>query len=313
MPAIERFGRYELLRRLDVGGMGEVFVARERLGGGARLVALKRLLPQVVRDERYVEMFLDEIRLAALIDHPGICRLFDHGEVEGEHYMAMEWVHGVSLKAMLERCGGGLPVPVVIRVLADVAAALEHTHRLADEGGRSLEVIHRDITPPNIMVSFAGETKLLDFGLARARTQEHHTDTGYIKGKLRYLAPEQLEDGREFDWRVDVFTLGLCGYEALVGRHLFDAASPADAVIAIQDYEGPPRVRDRRPDTPEVLAAIIERAIARRPALRFQTVARMQEALEAALAVVDRTFGSARLADFVTRLFPDEAEGGGLQ
>ena len=308
LPAIERCGKYELLRRIDAGGMGEIYLAREQLEDGLlRLVALKRLLPQLAADPHYLQMFSDEASLASRIKHPGICEVFEVGMHGKEPYLAMEWVDGVPLATLLETAGtGGLPIPVVIRILIDVAAALHYTHRLRDEHGDPLQVIHRDISPPNIMVGFDGVVKLLDFGLAKARTQMYRTQPGYVKGKFRYLAPEQLDESREIDARIDVFGLGLCAWEAITGQLLFSHDSPVDAVQAIRRYQGPPELLALRSETPPALAAIVRRALARGPNERFGTAGAMQVALEQVLERIAPHFDAYQLHRYVSKLFPEE-------
>ena len=308
MPALERFGRFEILRRVDSGGMAEVLVARERLDEGTvRLVALKRLLAHLADDPEYVRLFRDEARLALLIDHPNVCRAFGSGVEAGQAFITMEWIHGVSLAELLERARAGLPLPVALHILVSVADAVHFTHALKDASGRLLCVVHRDISPPNIMIGFDGSVKILDFGLAKSRTQSVSTVTGLVKGKLRYLAPEQLEEGAEIDWRIDLFSLGLCGYEALTGRPLFDHDDPIEAAKAIQAYTTPPSILAVRPDVPPAVEPILARALARAPEQRYPSAMKMKSALRDALGSVDPGFSAASLRAYVREQFPVEA------
>jgi serine/threonine-protein kinase len=275
-------GRYELLERVDAGGMGEIFAATDPRSG--ERVAIKRLRPETAADPRFVEMFLDEAHLAERLEHPNICRVIEVGIEGRSHFIAMEWIDGASLRRLMEAARTAdrpLPAPVVAKIGIDIARALEYSHRLTDGQGNALGIVHRDVSPRNIMVTRDGHVKLLDFGLAKARTQLHKTQPGFVKGKFGYLAPEQLTG--EVDARTDLFALAICLYEALSGRTMFDQADAAATVQAIQAYDGPPSLRSRHPGAPRGLEEVLSRALAREPTERFASAAAMRQALEGAV------------------------------
>lgn len=278
----ERCGPFELLQQIDSGGMGEIFVARRASDPSAEPVVIKRIRPKLASDPKFVGMFQDEARLAVRLQHENLCKVYESGEGEGTYYLVMEWIQGLSVRALINRVAGGeaLPPGAVARVGADVARALSYAHELTDEQGEPLHVIHRDVSPPNIMVRHDGVAKLLDFGLAKARSQLHKTMPGVVKGKFRYLAPEQTQS-TPVDPRADVFSLGLCLYEMLTGSPLFDQEGDLDTVLALRQHRTPPSVCVRRPELDCRFDELLQRALAADPAQRFQTASEMQQALEA--------------------------------
>jgi len=285
--------------------MGEIFLSHGPTPRGEGSAAVKRLLPQAKADPLFVTMFLDEGRLAKHLRHPNICQVYDVGE-DGEHYyIAMEWVDGVSLKQLQTRTAGrgGLPVAACARIIADVAAALDYAHRLRDDQDRFMGVVHRDVSPPNVMVDLRGRIKLLDFGLAKARTQLAKTQPGYVKGKFGYLAPEQLTG--DVDARTDVFALGLCLYESVTGTPLFDQETAAETVVNIKSFGGPPSAATLRPDVWPELDAVLQRALAPKKEQRFQSAGEMRNALEQALAASNQRWTNDDLRDLVRELFPE--------
>ncbi len=300
LKALDTCGPYELIHALDVGGMGEVFLARKR--GDATLAAVKRLLPHMVNNATFAGMFLDEARLAAKLSHPNICGVQEVGEKSGLLYIAMDFVHGTSLKQLLRHpsSGGKLPIPIIARIVADVAAALDYAHGLKDASG-PLGIVHRDVSPPNIMIGYDGRVRLLDFGMAKAQTQAHKTLSGFVKGKFGYLAPEQVGE-KPLDSRTDIFALGLCLFEGLVGRQLFDQPNPAMTVAAIREFQRPPSVREMRREIEIPLEDVVDRALARDPAERFATGAAFRNAV---LAAVPDIASPSDVAAFVDRLYPE--------
>lgn len=282
--SLGRCGRYALLRFLDAGGMGEVFLARGPLpGSDDAIVAVKRLLPQVARDRTAVGMFMDEAHIASRLVHPNIARVYRADRGADTYFLVMEWVDGQSLRAIVRRTASAGPMPwnVAVRIIADAASGLDYAHRLADEGGNSYGIIHRDVSSPNIMVGYDGRTRLLDFGLAKARTQLERTKPGLLKGKFAYLAPEQLRG--ELSTRSDVFGLGLCLWEAVAGRSLFGAGSAAETMVEIQQHRAPPKLHEMRSDVPPELDEILAHALAPDPEARIQTAAEVRDALESLL------------------------------
>ncbi|GAB5541785.1 MAG: hypothetical protein SangKO_015450 [Sandaracinaceae bacterium] len=269
--ALGRCGPYALVRRIGAGGMGEIFLAR---GPNGEEVAIKRLLAECAKDPVFIGMFLDEARLVKRIHHPNVCEVFEHGQEGAHYYLVMEHIDGVSLRDLLEqRAFRGLPFPLAARIMAEVAAGLDHAHRLEDELGVPLGIVHRDVSPANIMIRKDGQVKLVDFGLAKARTQLMKTQPGLVKGKFGYLAPEQL--GGRVDWRTDLFALGLCFYEAMTGQQLFGQRTAAETVQAIQGFSGPPPLA-AKVSAPAALDALLGKALAPQPDARFQSAAELR-------------------------------------
>jgi serine/threonine-protein kinase len=272
------FGKYILLDRLGTGGMASVHAADLcGPGGFRRRVALKRLLPHIAADEEYVDLFLHEAKLAACLRHPNIATVYDFGQVDADYFMAMELVRGPSLKQLVTQCintVGLIPYPIVIHILIQVLDALTYAHDLCDDRGKSLGIIHRDVTPSNIVVGQGGITKLIDFGVAKSTTS--HTSTGVIKGKLTYVAPEYV-DGK-LDRRVDLWSLGVVAWELLTNQRLFACDSDVETVTRVQEMKiDPPSTRN--PDVPEELDAIVMTALQRNPNMRWQNAQAMRNAL----------------------------------
>jgi len=211
-----RLGRYRIVRRMAVGGMAEIFLARvEGLRGFERLVVCKRLLPQYAPNQNLVRMFLDEARLMATLNHPNVTQVHDVGEARGSYFFAMEYVHGEDLRTILRAStqrGEPLPIEISVGIIADAAAGLHHAHEKRGSDGAPLEIVHRDVSPSNVLVSFDGAVKLTDFGVAKWALQESRTRQGTLKGKCAYMAPEQCR-GEAVDARSDVFALGILLYE----------------------------------------------------------------------------------------------------
>ena len=313
---IGRFGRFELITRLAFGGMAEIFLARETLpgSGGAsslRHLVVKRLLPQVAADQQFLGMFADEARLAQRLHHPSICEIFEFGDVEGAYYLAMEWVDGVSLKKLVRhtRGLGGIPIEMCGHILAETAGALHYAHTLHDDAGEALCIVHRDVSPQNIMVGFDGRVRLLDFGIAKARTHMNKTKSGVIKGKTAYMAPEQCL-GQELDARTDVFAAGLCFYEGLTGRALYERPSEYETMRAIVNEQAPPSCREHRSDVPPAIDDIVRRAVAREPSRRFQSASSLRAAIETALAESGRPMNHDRVALYLEKSFYEDMRRG---
>src|SRR5450755_3544009 len=239
-PTPMRLGPYELLRRLATGGMAEVYLAR-RAGphGFQKLMALKRILPQFARDADFVAMFVDEARVCARLGHPNIVQVFDFGEQDGELYMAMEFVDGTTGAKLIRAAAGrgeDIPLEVSLHVTLSVLRGLEYAHGARDDQGRPLYLVHRDVSPGNVLIDRSGAVKLTDFGIARAAEFERRTDAGQLKGKLGYMSPEQVV-GKELDARSDLFTLGIVFAEMLTLRPLFSGGRELDVLLRIRDAD----------------------------------------------------------------------------
>jgi eukaryotic-like serine/threonine-protein kinase len=299
------FGRYLLLDRVDVGGMAEVFLARVVVGEGAgRLVAVKRLLPTLAEDPELVRMFLDEARIAVQLDHPGVARVEDLGQHGAAYFIALEYVPGRPLKALLDllsRRGQRLPVPLACHVGLRLLEALDHVHRRCGADGRALGIVHRDVSPQNVLLSFAGEVKLVDFGLAQAGARGAREVPGVLRGKAAYLAPEQAR-GQPVDARTDLFATGVLLHEMLTGRRLFAAATDLLALERVMEADVP-SPRAMNPEVPEPLAGAVLAALERDPARRPVSAAVLRDAV-GPCAAAD---GPARLAHLLAEAFPEEA------
>jgi serine/threonine-protein kinase len=275
-------GRYELLHPLGVGGMAQVFKARALGPGGfKRDVVVKRILPEHGRDAEFIRMFVDEAKILGLLHHPNIVQIYEFGEDDGTLFLALEYVEGPSLSRVLRTLRGAnkrMPPAIAAFVAREICRALECVHELRDDQGRPLGAIHRDVTPSNVILTPAGEVKLLDFGVATFKNALQGTKSGTVKGKPAYLAPEQLE-GKAIDGRVDLFALGIVMHEMLTLQHLFAGDSDLGTVKQIMEREIP-RPSANRNDVPETLEAAVMRALERDRAQRFASAREMAAALD---------------------------------
>jgi serine/threonine-protein kinase len=272
-------GRYQLTSLLASGGMGEVWTARPTGAGFARTVALKLVRGEMSGDENYAHMFIDEATVASSIHHPNVCETYELGRHGDRLFMAMEWVAGDSLAGLLRQGDAlvALDLRIAARIIADACAGLHAAHETVGLDGALLGVVHRDISPPNILVSMQGQAKVSDFGIAKARYQLHErTKTGEVKGKFAYIPPEQIS-GSPVDRRADVYAMGCVLYVATLGSRPFGNGADALRKILLNEYKLP---RALRPDYPEPLQAIIVKALAPSPDERFATAEDMQVALE---------------------------------
>ncbi|MCA9614081.1 MAG: serine/threonine protein kinase [Sandaracinus sp.] len=306
LPAAATFGPYELLERIGMGGMAEVFLARQRGEEGfERLIAIKRILPQVAEDDSFVRMFVDEAKIAVQLSHPNIAQIYDLGREGDTYFIAQEYVHGRDMGAVVERqqAAAPLPIPFVLYVASKVCEALAHAHEAMGAGGRPLNLIHRDVSPSNVLVSFEGGVKVIDFGLAKAAGRLVTTQAGVVKGKLAYLSSEQAR-GLEIDSRSDLFSLGVCMFEWLSGQRLFQRRNDIETVVAVQKAEVPP-LRALRPDAPPVLQQIVMHALAPDPDRRFQSAQEMHDALLSFIYDMRWTMKRKAVGEYVRALFPE--------
>lgn len=302
---MERLAGYELVEKIGHGGMAEVFLARRSTEGVERRLVIKRILPEFAGMPEFVQMFVNEARIAAGLEHPNITQLLDCGQADGTYFLAMEYVHGADFGTLLHRAassGTPLPVEVALKVCALTCEALAYAHSLTDEQGEPLGFIHRDISPDNILLGYSGAVKVSDFGIAKVRTLPRVTQTGALKGKPHYAAPEYLR-GRGIDHRADLFAVGVVLYESLTGAKPFDAGTLIDIVKTVVT-QPTPDVRALRPDVPDAVKAIIERALQKDPAARYQSAQELQDHLEAAIAELGRPVTGRTLAELLTRYVP---------
>lgn len=306
------FGKYRILERIAVGGMAEIYKARlDGIGGFHRTFAIKRILPHLVSKSDFVDMLVDEAKVAGLLSHANIVQIMDLGQVEGTYYIAMEYVNGPDLGRVLRKCrekGITLPVPHAVFVTIEVLKGLEYAHnRQVMRGGRAvpLNIVHRDISPANVLVSFQGEVKITDFGIAKASVKALETVSGVIKGRFDYISPEQAA-GKRADQRSDLFMTGVALYEMLTGRHPFKSDSEVETLEAIRDASHTP-ASEVNPDVPYQLELILEQALTADPAERFQSATAMKEALDRFFHDSGFIFSHSTLAAFLKGLFPEEA------
>ena len=281
-----RLGRYTLTKRLGVGGMAEVFLAQQDGPAGFhKTCVVKRMLPHLAEEQRFVEMFQREARLAALVHHTNVVQIFELGELEGSFFIAMEYVDGMPLHRLARvtwRMNRPLPMEVVCCTLADAALGLAAAHEQCDEHGKPLHLVHRDISPDNLIVNREGVTKVLDFGVAKS-TQGERTATGELKGKVPFLSPEQIR-GDAIDGRADLYALGVTAYWLLTGKRPFAAPSDLGVMQAIL-AQTPRPPRDLNPTVPEVLDELVMCLLQKDPAQRPQSGHEVADALAPALAV----------------------------
>jgi eukaryotic-like serine/threonine-protein kinase len=303
-PSTQRFGQYEIIRPLGAGGMAEIYLARlSGPQGFEKTLVLKKILPGLGADPEFRRMFLSEAKLAARISHPNVVQIFELGEEQGRYFIAMEYVPGWNLNTVLataSRRGMKMPIEVACRIASDVCGGLAAAHSLVDENGRTMSVVHRDVSPHNVLISPQGNVKLTDFGIAKAVNEIEKTQPGVVKGKIAYLSPEQI-DGLEVDARADIFAAGVLLYECLACRQLFRRATEAETFDAIRSGEIAP-LGKFRPDVLPALEEIVMRALAREPGRRFQRAAEMQRAVEFFIASMGRPATSAELSLFLKTL-----------
>src|SRR5580698_6814158 len=278
----DQFGKYSLLGHLATGGMAEVYVARQvGIKGFEKIVVIKRVRPELEGDLETTDFFLDEARLVATLEHPNIAQVYEIGYVNGAYFFVMEYVHGADLRQVLEassKRGEALPLGDAIYIASHVAAALHYAHEKRDRDGHELHIIHRDISPSNVLLSHDGAVKLCDFGIAKAKKRSAETTRGLVKGKYPYMSPEQCLQ-EPLDRRSDIFAMGTLLYELTTMTRLYKRANEFETLRAIID-EAPPRPSTRVADYPADLERIVLRALAKKPAERQQTAQELQLELE---------------------------------
>ncbi len=309
---MRQLGRYLLERRIAVGGMAEVFLARRR--GPAdfeKEVVIKCILPFRAEDERLIEMFLNEARLAAQLTHPNIVQIYELGREEGIYFIAMEYIPGLSLgqvRDITAELGTPLPYHYAARIVANVCAGLQYAHSFRDAEGREVGIVHRDVSPENTIVGRNGAVKTIDFGIAKAQTHRSQTDDGTLKGKWSYMSPEQISQ-EELDGRSDLFSLGIVLFELVTGRHPFVAEANIDALMAIL-HDEPKRPTALRPDMPPELERILLRALEKDRDERYQSGREMQRDLERFIQTHAQVVSEADLGELVGALTRGEASDG---
>ncbi len=303
-----RIGKYEVVTRLSMGGMAELFLAFTAGPGGFRkFVALKQILPDVQKDEQFVKMFLDEARITATLSHANIGQVFDLGDQDGELYLAMEFLAGQNLEQVYKAADKQqfpLPLGFAARAVRDACLGLHYAHSFTEASGKPRPVVHRDVSPKNVMVTFDGHVKVIDFGIAKAKGRLGRTQVGMVKGTTGYMSPEQVH-GAELDGRSDLFCTGIILHELLCGRRLFSGAHEGEVMLKIAEGEVP-SPSSINPRVPKALADVVLRALAREPGQRFASGREMARAIEAACGA--ELFHEEQMAAVMRQLFEDKIQ-----
>jgi eukaryotic-like serine/threonine-protein kinase len=305
-------GKYRLLTELGRGGMATVHLAIAHGPAGFntgfnKLVVIKQICSQFSEENQLVAMFLDEARLAGRLNHPNVVQTNEIGEQDGRYYIAMEYLEGQPLNRILRRMAssGGMPLAMHLRVIADALAGLHYAHELADYDGTPLGIVHRDVNPQNVFVTYDGTVKVVDFGIAKAKSSIERTQVGVLKGKIMYMAPEQATAESVVDRRADIFSAGVMLWEAVTGKRPWVGVSDLDVLRRLKKGLLP-RVRSIQPDVPERLEAIIERAVACEPRDRYATAADLQADLDAYLEGLSEHVHMREAGALIMRLFASE-------
>lgn len=302
------YGKYFLIDRINVGGMAEVFKAKAYgVEGFEKLVAIKRILPNIAEDEEFITMFIDEAKIAVQLNHANIAQIFDLGKIEDTYFIALEYVYGKDLRAIFERLrkrGEIMPIPAACYIITQVCEGLDYAHRKKDSMGRDLNIVHRDVSPQNILVSYEGDVKVIDFGIAKAANKASKTQAGILKGKFGYMSPEQVR-GLPLDRRSDIFSLGIIFYEILTGERLFVGESDFSTLEKVRNVEiMPPTAYNR--NIPDSLEKIILKALAKDADDRYQYASEMAEDIQRFMISQGILFTRKDLSNFMKTLFADD-------
>ncbi|MGE3459969.1 MAG: protein kinase [Kofleriaceae bacterium] len=304
------FGKYLLLDRISVGGMAEVFKAKSYgVEGFEKIIAIKRILPTMGEDRDFIKMFIDEAKIAGQLAHANICQIFELGRIDGSHFIAMEYIWGkdlLQIQNRLRKTKQMMPVPMACFALAKVLEGLDYAHRKRDPLGRPLEIVHRDCSPQNVLVSYEGEVKIIDFGIAKATSRNSRTMAGVLKGKFGYMSPEQVR-GLPLDRRSDVFALGTMLYECLTGERLFHGETDFSTLEKVRNVDIR-RPRELNPNIPDAVERIILRALAKDVDERYQWCSEMLADVQQYLMSQDVVFTAKSLSTWLKDVFAAEIE-----
>jgi len=304
------FGKYYLLERINVGGMAEVFKAKTfGVEGFERLLAVKRILPNIAEDEEFIAMFIDEAKIAVQLQHANIAQIFDLGKVDESFFIALEFVHGRDLRSIFDRMrnkGDSLPIAMACYVTMQVCEGLDYAHNKRDAQGRELNLVHRDISPQNVLIGYEGEVKLIDFGIAKAAGKASKTQAGILKGKFGYMSPEQVR-GLPIDRRSDIFSVGIVLYELLTNERLFVGESDFSTLEKVRNVEiMPPSSYNKK--IPQELERVVLKALARDPEDRYANAIDLHDDLQSFLYSVGEFFSRKDLAAWMKKTFAMEIE-----
>lgn len=306
----KRFGKYVLLDRISVGGMAEVFRARQTgVEGFAKTVAIKRILPAIAEDEDFIEMFVDEAKLAVHMAHANVVQIYDLGNVTGQYYIAMEYVAGSDLRTVWDRARRRnrlLPIAMSAYIMQKVCEGLDYAHRKKDETGQDIGLVHRDVSPQNILVSFEGEVKVVDFGIAKASATVSKTQAGVLKGKFGYMSPEQVR-GRDLDHRSDIFACGIVLWELLVGDRLFLGETDFSTLEKVRNVDLVPPTHFNKGLSPQI-ERIVMKALSKDPQDRYRWASEMAEDLQRFLFSTNQPFARTDLQRYMKQHFEEEIQ-----
>ena len=300
--------KYSVTHKLDAGGMAEVWKGKATSMGFDKVVAIKRVLPQLAKNDKFIQMFLDEAKLSLYLNHANIVQTFDIGKADQSYFIVMEWIDGANLKGIIEMAGErGYKIPreQAAFIAIEMCKGLSHAHNRKDPDGKPLNIVHRDISPPNVLISREGEIKLVDFGLAKAASQAVFTDPGIVKGKFAYLSPEAAL-GQPVDGRTDVFATGIVLWEMLTGRRLFNGKNDLETVKMVRAADIPSLASVGIEVEPQ-LEGVIRRALARDPHQRYQTAEQLGHELASYLASNKLLVTSYDIAVLVKRVLDEKA------
>ncbi|MGD8513454.1 MAG: serine/threonine-protein kinase [Deltaproteobacteria bacterium] len=303
LEGMTRMGPYLLEKKVAQGGMAELFVAGyERQDGFRKTLAVKRVLPHLAANSDFVNMFIREARLAALLQHPNVVQVIDFGKIQNVYFIAMEYVRGKNLGEIMATLKEGMTVDQAVFVASQVAMGLEYSHsKKDDKSGEALNIVHRDISPQNILISFQGEVKISDFGISKTSSEPSLTHSGVIKGKLAYLSPEQAL-GQTVDHQADLYALGIVFYEILSGKRLYKFTSDIEAIRTIPEKEIAP-IKDCRQDIPDELNRIVMKCLEKDKRLRYQSARELRQDLTALRQGLSARYDRVNLSDFMRRHF----------
>lgn len=308
----QQFGKYELVERLAIGGMAEIYRAKTTgLGGFEKFLVIKKLHDRLSADDEFVDMIVDEAKIAVRLNHPNVAKVFDLGRIQDQYYIAMEYIEGPDLNRVFRHVDGDIdkiPVPAALYLTAECCAGLHYAHTRRDAQGRPLGIVHRDVSPPNIMLGLEGEVKLVDFGIAKARKRVQETEHGKIKGKFHYMAPEQAR-GDHVDPRTDVFSMGMVLYEMLAGANPYDGVEEPKLLDAVQAAEIEP-IREHRPAIDPELDETVMRALRHDPNDRYRNAAEFERTLTDYRERKCDPYDRRRLSDLVRGFWEEMEEGG---
>ena len=305
--APKKFGKYQLLQKIALGGMAELYRSKvTRAHGFEKLVAIKKILPHLTDQGNLVKAFIDEAKLAALLQHENIVQIYDFGSIDDEYFIAMEYLFGKDLRRLMHKARK-TAVPLALEntlyIISRICAGLDYSHNLKDLQGKPLNIIHRDINPQNIFLTYEGQVKIIDFGIAKAASHNSTTHEGLIKGKLAYMSPEQAT-GKTIDHRSDIFSTGIIFYELLAGRRMFEGET-MEVYSRVREARYEP-LDKLRPDLPAKLYEIVERALAKDPDQRYQTCGEMLADLEECIFEMSVRVNGRSFANFIKEFFKEE-------